>query len=522
MSGGVGKRFGARIPKQYAYVNGRPIIDYVVDAVNSSKKCDKVICVIDKQYINLSKKLSENKFDYVDNGTSRLESVKNGLDYIKENFPCKKIVIVDAVAPFLYGELIDDYFDKLDNFNCVITGQHITGALSDFENNDYDRDRFVITQSPEAYRFDEFYEAFDVNYQYQEMAGMLGKDIKRYYNFDFKNNIKLTYDFELKYIETMFNYYDSKNRQNNTLLLEKELLYTIGINKYLLRTQNSETSKWIDTIYNLFPIIVDKYRILSININQTSMYGLVIEATSSVYGEIVLKFIPEFVNRYNKEKEAYKLLSNEYMCDTIDFDDEYGLIVERKISNAKYATFEDNIQLTDFFNKVKNSAKLSTNAGTHFIQPYYDELVYKLNNAHKIPFMKDEIGNELKKSKELYDKLFKDEKKYILHGDLHPFNMLFDGKAIFAIDPNGTLAPLVFEYVTFIRNDVRDHKSFGYLNRFNLLIDYFSSFAKKEELIAAFLIHMAYTNYNSTFEYCDDTLTKINSEIFNSVFQEYY
>ena len=56
MSGGVGKRFGASIPKQYANIKGRPIIDYVIDAVGMSKKCNKVICVIDKQYINIDMK----------------------------------------------------------------------------------------------------------------------------------------------------------------------------------------------------------------------------------------------------------------------------------------------------------------------------------------------------------------------------------------------------------------------------------------------------------------------------------
>ena len=40
MSGGVGQRFGAAIPKQYNLIAGRPVIDYVVDACDdiSAKK----------------------------------------------------------------------------------------------------------------------------------------------------------------------------------------------------------------------------------------------------------------------------------------------------------------------------------------------------------------------------------------------------------------------------------------------------------------------------------------------------
>lgn len=52
----------------------------------------------------------------------------NGLKLIQENYPCDsdKVVIVDAVAPFLYAELIDEYFRKLDDYDAVITAPKIT------------------------------------------------------------------------------------------------------------------------------------------------------------------------------------------------------------------------------------------------------------------------------------------------------------------------------------------------------------------------------------------------------------
>lgn len=515
MSGGVGKRFGASIPKQYANLKGRPIIDYVIDAVNMSKKCDKVVCVIDKQYISLSDKLLNSNIDFVDNGDTRLRSVKNGLDFIKNNYSCEKVIIVDAVAPFLYGKLIDDYFSFLDEYDCVITAQHITGALTDIDNNDYDRDKFIITQSPEGYIFDKLYNNFDVNYMYQEMAGMLGKDSKRYYNFDFKYNIKLTYDFELRYIEAMMN--DNSLSAKNIMSFDKDLLYTAGLKKYLLRVERDKTTKWIDDIYNGLQNIINKYKINSFNSNQTSMYGLVIEANSETHGDVILKFIPNFIGRYYREKEAYTFLSKEYMCPIIEFNDDLNLIVEKKIVNAKYATFEDNIDLSSFFDIVTKNAIDSKNVKVDYLLDYRDELCDKINNLDKVPFQKDEISNQLNIALKLYDKNFRDSNKYIIHGDLHPFNMLNNSNKIFGIDPYGVIAPIAFEYVTFIRNDVREHKSFGYLNRFNILVDYFSNYAKKAELVAAFLVHMAFTNYNSTFEYSDDLLTKINSEIFNTI-----
>ena len=131
MSGGIGKRFGANIPKQYVKLNGKPVIDYVVNAVKQSKLTDKIVVVIDKEYIDYSEILKQEdpKIVFVDNGKERYDSVKNGFDYIKQNYECDKVLIADAVAPFIYPELIDDYFEKLDVYDTVITAQKITGAL---------------------------------------------------------------------------------------------------------------------------------------------------------------------------------------------------------------------------------------------------------------------------------------------------------------------------------------------------------------------------------------------------------
>ena len=49
VSGGVRTRFGAAIPKQYNLVAGRPVIDYVLDAVESAKTVNKIVIDIDEQ-----------------------------------------------------------------------------------------------------------------------------------------------------------------------------------------------------------------------------------------------------------------------------------------------------------------------------------------------------------------------------------------------------------------------------------------------------------------------------------------
>ena len=204
MSGGVGNRFGANIPKQYCLLNGRPVIDYVIDAAKGSKVADKVVVVCDPSCIDYSEYLKNSGFDFAVNGKERLDSLKSAFDHIQANYPeCERIIILDAVAPFVTSELIDDYLTKLDDNDAVITCQKITGALGNYAYDPLDREEYYMTQSPEAFRFKTLMPYFTTTFPSQELAWQMPRETKKYLNFEFKNNLKLTYDFDLKYASYM-------------------------------------------------------------------------------------------------------------------------------------------------------------------------------------------------------------------------------------------------------------------------------------------------------------------------------
>lgn len=204
MAGGVGSRFGADRPKQYLDLNGRPVIDYVIDAIEDSNLTDGVIVFAGKEYIGYSKLLSwminDNEYMFIETGKDRYTNFKNGFKFIEDNkIDCDKILIVDSVAPFITGELIDDYFTKLDEYDAVITAQKFTGALGNYEYDPLNRDDYYMTQSPEGFKYPLIAEYLDPEATTQELAWHLPKETKKYLNFNFKNNLKLTYDFELEY-----------------------------------------------------------------------------------------------------------------------------------------------------------------------------------------------------------------------------------------------------------------------------------------------------------------------------------
>lgn len=513
MSGGVGARFGAPIPKQYNLIAGRPVIDYVIDAAEASKKTDRILIVMDPQYRNVSEKLCSSDYDFALNGSTRLESMYNGLKYIKEHYSCDKIVVVDAVTPFLYSELIDQYFDDLDECEAVITAQKITGGFTDIYDNELDREKFIITQSPEGFNFELLWNNFDVNYPYQETAGLLPKGSRRKYYYGFKNNLKLTYDFELGYAEYMLNNLGKIGDKNNVAFFDKSILLTEGLKSFLLRTEREETLKWIDDIYLKLPKLLSRWSITSFQANQASRYGLVLIGKSADYGDIVIKLIPPFVDRFDRELEAMQYLPKSYMCKLYDWDRACGAMLLQRIQPSRYASFDENLKLTDFFKKAVFGAVKYTDQKLEYIGSYYEELLDKAAHIDTVPFLRDETNAVLQKAIGLYDTYFADAQPYILHGDLHELNVLDDGKEFWGIDPNGFIAPLELECVRFIRNDVRTHENFGLKERFSILVENFSRFCDRIALVRMFYIDMAFCTFNSTFENSEPDETLLDLEL---------
>ncbi len=211
LSGGVGKRFGADTPKQYQDLLGKPVVEYVVEAASKSVKIDKALIVCGEQY----KSWFEDNYD-VDvciGGNERNISLKNGLDYIKAHYHCEKLMVFDAMRPFVTTELIDLYMDKLDEYQVVATCQRIVDSLGCIDFLKCDRSRYYILQSPEAFRFDVIYDNFDPYSPLVEAYQQLPEGTTLYKYFDFFDNYKLTYNYDLDFMRMYMSYKLSKENK---------------------------------------------------------------------------------------------------------------------------------------------------------------------------------------------------------------------------------------------------------------------------------------------------------------------
>jgi 2-C-methyl-D-erythritol 4-phosphate cytidylyltransferase len=103
LSGGSGSRFhGSFIPKQFAEIEGKPILAYCLDIYEALPAVDEIVLITNPRYEQLYYDICST-FGYlkvrkfVPGGRSRQESVTLGLSAID---PCEVVVVQDGVRPF--------------------------------------------------------------------------------------------------------------------------------------------------------------------------------------------------------------------------------------------------------------------------------------------------------------------------------------------------------------------------------------------------------------------------------------
>ncbi|OQC12254.1 MAG: putative 2-C-methyl-D-erythritol 4-phosphate cytidylyltransferase 2 [Firmicutes bacterium ADurb.Bin080] len=209
LSGGTGTRFGSQVPKQYQRIQGREVIDFSIEALMGSSAIHKIIVVAQESV--KSKLIERYPIMYVEGGETRNKSLKNALNFINSTYLCDKIIVLEAARPMVTSSIIDLYLSKLDIYDAVITGQKIVDSLGTYSNHITNREDYYLIQAPEAFIFQKLYNSFDEDSKITATNQQMPIGSKLFINFDFKDNYKITYPQDLKYIESMM---DKRKNEN--------------------------------------------------------------------------------------------------------------------------------------------------------------------------------------------------------------------------------------------------------------------------------------------------------------------
>ena len=164
LAGGVGKRMGTDIPKQFLEVAGKPIIVHTLERFQGNQAIEKIVVVCVKEWIQRLQQMIE---DYslskvqwiIEGGETGHDSIRNGVFFLKDKIAADDYIIVhDAVRPVLPQAAIDEVLrvahDKGNASSSIVCHPPIV-YTDDFVSGitDVDREHVMLTASPQVFRY---------------------------------------------------------------------------------------------------------------------------------------------------------------------------------------------------------------------------------------------------------------------------------------------------------------------------------------------------------------------------------
>lgn len=122
VAAGVGARAGLDVPKQFEIIGGKPMVRHSAERLSSHPAIDQIwIVVAAGQEAQLNQALAPlSSYKLVIGGTTRQQSVYNGLSAIRQAGGAKYVLVHDAARPFVSDQVIDRLLDQLKSASAAI------------------------------------------------------------------------------------------------------------------------------------------------------------------------------------------------------------------------------------------------------------------------------------------------------------------------------------------------------------------------------------------------------------------
>lgn len=159
VGGGSGSRMGGGIPKQFRSICGRPMIWWAMKAFYDENPATEIILVLPENFISLWNDFftSLPEQDRIIHrvtagGTTRTESVKNGLKLVKDKDAT--VAVHDGARPMLKKDLICRGWSAVEETGAAIPIVEVVDSLREIngkDSNAVDRSKFRAVQTPQVF-----------------------------------------------------------------------------------------------------------------------------------------------------------------------------------------------------------------------------------------------------------------------------------------------------------------------------------------------------------------------------------
>lgn len=205
VAGGSGTRMKGKLPKQFLELSGKPILMHTFEAFLKFDSGTEFILVLPaaqkENWKNLCVKNNfKIKHTVVSGGTTRFQSVKNGLAEIQEE---GIVFIHDGVRPLVSVETIENCYKtaiKKGNALPVISPSESVREIVNNNSRAVDRDRYLLVQTPQTFKASLIKKAYEQDFSenFTDDASVLEKTGQKIHLVDGnRENIKITYPEDL-------------------------------------------------------------------------------------------------------------------------------------------------------------------------------------------------------------------------------------------------------------------------------------------------------------------------------------
>lgn len=160
-AGGVGRRMGKGIPKQYLPLAGIPILVHTLQAFQCSPVVDEIFLAVPESDIPEVRQVIVEQYSLskvgliLSGGKTRQDSVRNALEHVSDQHDV--VVVHDGVRPFVSGDLIDQAVAAAREFGAVAVGVPVKDTIKrvtaeGWVKKTVEREGLWLTQTPQAFR----------------------------------------------------------------------------------------------------------------------------------------------------------------------------------------------------------------------------------------------------------------------------------------------------------------------------------------------------------------------------------